>query len=74
MNKLRTVYPNVMGLDYDNQRTQGGGPRVHAGSIAQQSPLDLFAAFYAQQNGVPLSEEQTQYLAGKIEQIKEEEP
>ena len=74
MNKLRTVYPNVMGLDYDNQRTRGGGPRVHTGCIAQQSPLDLFAAFYAQQNGVPLSEEQTQYLAGKIEQIKEEEP
>ncbi len=73
MNKLRTVYPNLMGLDYDNQRTRGGGPRASAEVTAQQSPMELFAAFYEQQNGVPLLDVQREYLAKKMKQVQEAE-
>ena len=71
MERLRTIYPNVMGLDYDNRRTRSGDFCMGSANMVQQSPLDLFAAFYEQQNGAPLTEEQRRYLTAKIEEIQE---
>ncbi len=71
MERLRTIYPNVMGLDYDNRRTRNGDFCMGSANMVQQSPLDLFAAFYEQQNGAPLTEEQRRYLTAKIEEIQE---
>lgn len=69
--KLRVIYPNLMLLRYDNARTHGGGELVDAETTARLSPLDLFAAFYEQQNGSPLSEDQKDYLSGVIEAVWE---
>lgn len=69
--KLRVIYPNLMLLRYDNTRTRGGGELVDAETAAKLSPLDLFMAFYEQQNGSALSEEQQEYISGMIEEIWE---
>ena len=71
MGKLRVIYPNLMALGYDNARTRGGGEIAQAEAAVRLSPMELFAAFYEQQNGNPLSEEQTEFLAGLIEEIWE---
>ena len=71
MGKLRVIYPNLMTLGYDNARTRGGGEVAEAEAAVRLSPMDLFAAFYEQQNGTPLSEEQKKHLAGLVEEIWE---
>lgn len=71
MGKLRVIYPNLMLLRYDNTRTRGGGETADAELVVRASPLELFEAFYGQQNGGPLSDEQKEYLSGLIEEIWE---
>ena len=71
MAKLRVIYPNLMVLGYDNARTRGGGEAAQVEAAARLSPMELFAAFYEQQNGNSLSEEQKQYLTGLVEELWE---
>ena len=73
MGKLRLIYPNLMVLGYDNARTRGGGDMAEAEAVARLSPMELFAAFYEQQNGAPLSQEQTEFLTDLVEKIWEVE-
>ena len=72
MGKLRTVYPNLMTLSYDNRRTRAGAVLPGAPEADRRSPLALFAAFYEMQNGRPLSPEQESFTAELIESIWEE--
>ena len=69
--QLRPVYPNLMRVDYDNQRTRNGALPLPEADV-RRSPLDLFAEFYEQQNHQPLSEEQRAYLIEQIGKIQEE--
>ncbi len=71
--KLRSIYKNLMRLDYDNTRTRTGSQLTESGSSVNQSPLELFCGFYEMQNGKPVSEEQKIYLAETIERIWEGE-
>ena len=71
MSKLRLFYPNVMKLDYDNHRTRSDRRLQEAEDPARQSPLALFESFYAQQNGQPMSPDQTAFSAKLMEQIWE---
>ena len=72
MGKLRILYPNLMRLDYDNRRTRSGVEMLEAMEVEQQSPLELFASLYEQQNGGPMSPEQREYLTGLMEHVWEE--
>ena len=72
MNRLRVIYPNVMKLSYDNQRTRSLNPVGGAEEVERKSPLELFGELYEKQNGTPLSEEQTAYVTALIENIWEE--
>ena len=72
--KLRVIYPNLMKLDYDNRRTRSGGQLQDPEEGVRQSPLALFEAFYAQQNGQPMGPEQTAFSRRLMEQIWEETP
>ena len=67
--KLRAVYPNLMKLDYDNSRTRGSAEILGAAEVERRSPLELFGAFYEQQNNQPLSDAQRAYLTRLIDQI-----
>lgn len=72
MNRLRVIYPNVMKLSYDNQRTRSLNQVGGAEEVERKSPLELFGELYEKQNGTPLSEEQTAYVTALIEDIWEE--
>ena len=72
MSRLRVIYPNLMKIDYDNQRTRTGGQITGADAPETRTPLELLSAFYELQNGQPMSEEQTRYAKALIEKIWEE--
>lgn len=69
LTKLRVVYKNIMKLDYDNLRTRHSAEITGATDVKSKSPLEHFSEFYEQQNGQPLSEEQTTFMMELIEQI-----
>lgn len=71
MARLRAVYPNVMGVEYDNARTRaaGLGPEDVAPAEEDVSPLELFAEFYERQNGSELTEGQRRLVAEGLEGI-----
>lgn len=71
--KLRTVYPNLMKLEYDNARTRHTADFSEAADVSSKSPLELFADFFTEQNGTPMSEQQESYIRTLIEKIWEEE-
>ncbi len=73
MRKLKTVYPNVLRLDYDNVRTRSGAVVEAAPEAEEKSPLALAEEFYALQNGRPMSGAQTEYLRRMIGTVWEDE-
>lgn len=74
MGKLRTIYPNLMTLRYDNLRTQFDGEILGAERPEEKSPLELFQDFYQLQNNQPMSRAQEAFLKPLIETIWEGEP
>lgn len=71
--KLRTVYHNLMKIDYDNRRTRSTAQPGDVADVEKRSPLDLFAEFYETQNNQPISDEQRAFVTKLIEQIWEGE-
>ena len=71
--KLRSIYRNLMKLDYDNKRTRSNAHITGAENVEEKSPLELFSDFYELQNNQPMSDEQREYISSLIESIWEEE-
>lgn len=70
--KLRSIYPNIMKLDYDNLRTRGSGTVDAIENIESKSPFELFADLFKQQNNQDMSEEQEEIMRNLIDKIWEE--
>ena len=73
MGKMRTIYKNIMLLDYDNTRTRSSGQLSAAADMEQKTPVQLFEEFYEQVNGRAMSQEQQEMSRRMIEKIWEEE-
>ncbi len=71
--KLRTVYHNLMKLDYDNLRTRNMNSIDSAENIKKKSPYELFAEFYEKQNNQPMNDKQRDFIKKLIEEIWERE-
>lgn len=71
VNKLRTIYPNLMKLDYDNKRTRAGIRLDSAEDVQRKDPLELLEEFYEKQNGQPMGEEQCAFARALMEHIWE---
>ena len=71
--KLRTVYHNLMKLDYDNKRTRSVSQVDGAVDVETKTPIELFSDFYELQNNQPMSEEQKAFVEDLIEQVWEDE-
>lgn len=71
MSRLRTIYPYLMTLDYDNARTRAAGGMSVPAETERRTPLELFEALYTRQNHQPMSEVQREYIAQLMEQIME---
>lgn len=70
--KLRSIYPNIMKLNYDNLRTRGSGTVDAIENIESKSPFELFADLFKQQNNQDMSEEQEEIMRNLIDKIWEE--
>lgn len=69
--KLRTVYKNIMSIEYDNTRTRTNNIITGNADYKEKSPLELFADFYEEQNNQPMSDEQSSYMLDLIEKVLE---
>lgn len=69
--KLRTIYPNIMKLDYYNTRTARQTALSCSVQAEQRTPMELFADFYESQNNQPLGDSQKELLERLIVQIWE---
>lgn len=71
ISRLRTIYPYLMTLDYDNARTRAAGGMSVPAETERRTPPELFEALYLRQNHQPMSEVQRAYIAQLMEQIME---
>ena len=72
MDKLHTIYPNIMKLDYDNLRTRNSNHISGADPLQEKSPAELFEAFYQLQNNQNMTVQQKEYIAQMIDKIWEQ--
>ena len=73
MGKLRTVYPNIMIVEYDNRRTRSAHDSMEAAEAENKQPIELFEEFYRFSNGGDMSEPQCRLMQSLIERIWEGE-
>lgn len=71
MQKLRIIYPNLMRLEYDNQRTRENRSVEAAEAVEQKSEAELFAEFFELQNNRPMSEQQHIFVKKLIQKLQE---
>ena len=71
LQKLRTIYPNLMRLEYDNKRTRENREVQAVEAQEQKSELELFGEFYELLNNEPMKEEQTEFMERLIQNLKE---
>lgn len=69
--RLRSIYPNIMQLDYDNIRTRTRNNIEAVDINTSKAPLELFGEFYKLQNNQPLNETQSQIMQDLITVIWE---
>ena len=68
-NKIRKIFPNFLGLNYDNTRTNSVSSITADIDVQRESPLDLFSAFYRIQNGMDMNEDQRKIVENLIKEI-----
>lgn len=71
--KLRTVYHNLMKLDYDNLRTRNMNSVDGAENVEKKSPYEHFSEFYEKQNNQLMNDNQSDFMKKVIEDIWEGE-
>lgn len=71
--KLRSVYKNILRLEYDNKRTNGYMLNDSKDSVDVNvlSEIELFSKFYEMQNNIELSDEKRDIVEHTIEEIKD---
>ena len=74
MGKLRSVYQNIMSLDFENSRTSIDYSTIstEAETVEKLSPYDLFCEFYLSVQGSEMSEEQAVIVRRLLEKEEEE--
>lgn len=73
LGKLRTVYPNVMKLGYDNTRTRVTQTIDDGAVLEGKKPIDLFGELYEKQNNKEMSDEQRSFVQNIIDSVWREE-
>lgn len=72
LGKLRTIYKNIMKLDYDNKRTRANMLIDRDEQAESKTPLELFSEFFYKQNNSQMNAEQTEVIKTLVEKIWEE--
>lgn len=71
LQKLRVIYPNIMQLLYDNQRTKTTQEVDAAQAVEKKTEIELFYKFYELQNNQPMTKQQKDFAEQLIREIKE---
>lgn len=71
LQKLRTVYSNLMRLEYDNARTWENREVQAVEAQEQKSELELFEEFYELLNNESMKDEQVEFVEKLIQDLKE---
>ena len=71
LQKLRVIYPNIMQLLYDNQRTKTTQEVDAAQAVEKKTEIELFYEFYELQNYQPMRKQQKDFAEQLIREIKE---
>ena len=72
MRKLQVIYPNLMKLDYDNQRTREKTIFVNSTEMEEKTPFDIFEELYEKQNNQEMNEEQKKLIHNLVKKIWED--
>lgn len=72
MARLRTIYPNLMTMSYENSRTKADFQINDNYVYEDKSPMEHFSDFFEMVNGSKMSEKQRKFTAELIEKITEE--
>ena len=70
--KLKSIYPNLMSMEYDNTRTRSYSVVDNVETGETKSPLDYVEEFFEKQNGRKMSEKQRNYLLEILGEAREE--
>ena len=71
MQKLRTIYPNLMRLEYDNCRTRKNQKVTGTEIVEKKSEMEYFEEFFELQNNQPMNEEQRKFSEELIRKLGE---
>lgn len=74
INRLRSIYPNIMQLEYDNKRTRTNQIIDTSDINSLKTPIEFFNEFYQLQNNQGLNDAQMQIMQDLIDSIWEEQP
>lgn len=66
---LRSVYPNIIKLSYDNKATKASENIENYGEVKDRQPIEIFDDFYKSRRGTEMSSEQKEYIQSLIEKI-----
>ena len=69
--RLRSIYPNLMKLDYDNRRTRTSAVIAAQERCRTMTEAELFAELYEKQNGQRMSAEQGAYADAVFAELRE---
>lgn len=72
MGRLRQIYPHVMHLSYDNQRSRERQQLHLQEDPGLLSPLALFEALYSLQNNQQMSQQQRDFAQQLLQDLKED--
>ena len=70
--KLKSIYPNLMSMEYDNTRTRSYSVVDNVETGETKSTLDYCEEFFEKQNGRKMSEKQRNYLLEILGEAREE--
>ncbi|MBQ4283696.1 MAG: exonuclease SbcCD subunit D [Lachnospira sp.] len=72
VSRLRSIYPNIMRLEYDNKRTRAYSSPILNYEVTTKTGYELFTELYESQNNAPMSAEQSEYVKTLLEEIFDE--
>ena len=71
--RLRSIYPNLMRLDYDNLRTRSSAVLLAEERQEKLTDTELFAKLFEKQNGQKMTAEQSAYAEAVFTRLREED-
>ena len=66
---LRTVYPNVLKISYDNMASRAAENVERLGAVDKKNPFEIFEAFFNSRRGRDMDEDEKEYVHSLIEKI-----